>query len=133
MWYSTLCPLLVCMQIMEAYNHYITEHPGYYYNWIAPLQQWGLKWKPIKNTYSPPKFDNSLQWIHLSPPKGLNMNDVIGDGDMHCQELAEEIGATYIHHRQDLNKIEIWAQDITGAMTKMSIQLNKIKQQANKN
>jgi hypothetical protein len=107
----------------------IQEYPGYYYNWIAPLQQWGMKWHPIKDTYSPPVLDSSLQWIHLAPPQGVNMIPLLGDGEMHCQKIAYEIGATYLYFRQDLQKIEIWAQDITEAMTKMSIYLHKIKTQ----
>lgn len=114
-------------------NQAIQEHPGYYYNWIAPLQQWGLKWHPIPEVYSPPKFDSSLQWMHLSPPQGLNMIPLLGNGDMHCEKLAEEIGASYLYYRQDLGKIEIWAQDITRAMTHMSIHLNKIREQHNNN
>jgi hypothetical protein len=114
---------------MDYYYQPIYEHPGYYYNWIAPLQQWGMKWHPIKNTYCPPQFDNSMYWIHMSPPEGINMIPLLGDGNMHCEKLAQEIGATYIYYRQDLKKIEIWAQDITEAMTKMSIYLNKIKSQ----
>lgn len=109
--------------------YYIQEHPGYYYNWIAPLQQWGMKWHPIKDIYSPPVLDGSIQWIHLAPPQGINMIPLLGDGEMHCQKIAQEIGASYIYFRQDLHKIEIWAQDITDAMTKMSIYLNKIKEQ----
>jgi len=112
---------------------YIHEHPGYYYNWIAPLQQWGMKWHPIRDTYCPPQFDNSLQWFHLSIPHGINMIPLIGDGCMHCEKIAKEIGATYIYYRQDLNKLEIWAQDITDSITKMTIYLNKIKEQRAKN
>jgi hypothetical protein len=112
---------------------YIYEYPGYYYNWIAPLQQWGVKWHPIKDTYCPPQFDNSLQWFHLSVPQGINMIPLLGDGSMHCEKLAEEIGATYIYYRQDIGKIEIWAHDITNAITKMTLYLNKIKEQRSKN
>jgi len=52
---------------------------------------------------------------------------------MHCEKLAEEIGATYIYYRQDMGKIEIWAHDITNAITKMTLYLNKIKEQRAKN
>lgn len=117
----------------QNYYQHVNECPGYYYNWISPLQQWGMKWSPIKNMYSPPRFDNSLQWFHLSIPSGINMIPLLGDGNMHCEKLAEEIGATYIYYRQDLHKIEIWAHDITDSVTKMTIYLNKIKEQHAKN
>lgn len=104
----------------EYYPH---EYLGYYYNWIAPLQQWGVKWRPIKDTYSPPLLDTSLQWFHLDP-MGMNAQVLLGDGI----KKAEEIGATYIYYRQDLDKIEIWAQDITDATIKLSIYLQKVKQ-----
>lgn len=103
------------------------QHAGYYYNWIAPLQQWGLKWQPIQDTYSPPQLDSSLQWIHLSVPEGVNIIPLLGDGRMHCEKLAGKIGATYLYYRHDLHKIEIWAQDITGAMTNLSVYLNGLR------
>lgn len=111
-------------------SHYvIADQPGYYYNWIAPLQQWGLKWKPIKNSYCPPVWDNSIQWIHLDIPEYINIIPLLGDGEMHLQKLAEEMGATYIYYRQDLKKIEIWAQDISGCVAIMAIYFNKFKKQ----
>lgn len=117
---------------MDCYYHHIQEHPGYYYNWIAPLQQWGMRWHPLKGIYSPPQLDNSIQWVHLSPPQGLNMTPLLGDGCMHFEKIAQEIGATYIYYRQDLGKIEIWAQDITEPMTRMNIYLNRIRDQHKK-
>ena len=109
--------------------YYIQEYPGYYYNWIAPLQQWGMKWSPIKDVYCPPQLDGSLQWIHLSPPSGVNMIPLLGNGNMHLEKMASEIGATYLYYRQDLNKMEIWSHDITNAVTKMSIYLHNMKKQ----
>lgn len=112
---------------MEQVLH-VQDCPGYYYNWIAPLQQWGMKWHPIKDTYCPPQLDHSLQWVHLAPPQDVNMIPLLGDGEMHCQHMAQEIGATYLYYRQDLGKIEIWAHNVSEAMTKMSILLQKIKE-----
>jgi len=118
-------------QYYEFYPH--KEHVGYYYNWIAPLQQWGLKWEPIKDTYCPPLLDNSLQWFHLAVPQGIGMIPLLGDGKMHCEKLAERIGATYIYYRHDIKKIEIWAQDTTDATTKMVIYLNELKRRGVEN
>lgn len=109
------------------------QHAGYYYNWIAPLQQWGLKWEPIKDTYCPPLLDNSLQWFQLSVPQGIGMIPLLGDGKMHCEKLAARIGATYIYYRHDIKKIEIWASDTVEATTKMVIYLNELKQRRSEN
>lgn len=119
----------------QYYQYYYSheQYAGYYYNWIAPLQQWGLKWAPIKDTYCPPLLDNSLQWFQLSVPQGIGMIPLLGDGKMHCEKLAERIGATYIYYRHDIKKIEIWAQDTTEATTKMVIYLNELKRRGVEN
>lgn len=117
----------------QQHSYYPHEHSGYYYNWIAPLQQWGVKWEPLKDVYCPPVLDNSLQWFHLSVPEGIGMIPLLGDGKMHCEKLAKRIGATYIYYRHDIKKIEIWAQDITEATTKMVIYLNELKRRGAEN
>ena len=114
-------------------EYFIHEQPGYYYNWIAPLQQWGLKWKPIRGIYCPPQWDTSVQWTHLAIPEGVNILPLLGDGDMHIQKVAEDARATYIYYRQDRKKSEIWAQDITEAITKINIYLKKIQEQQKHN
>jgi DNA-binding transcriptional regulator YdaS (Cro superfamily) len=114
---------------MNTTTHPLQDYPGYYYNWVAPLQQWGMRWHPVRGTYSPPQLDQSLQWVHLSPPQGLNMVPLLGDGDMHCEKMAQEIGATYLYYRQDLGKIEVWSQDIAHAMVQLSVHLNRIRSQ----
>lgn len=113
------------MQDMDSV--WMQEHPGYYYQWIAPLCTWGVKWMPIKNVYSPPVMDTSLSWLHMSIPSGINVIPIIGDGDMHFAKIAEETGASYIYYRQDLKKIEIWAQDTTTVMIRLTQWLNDIK------
>ena len=112
---------------METTSQWIPEMPGYYYNWIAPLQSWGVRWVPIKDTYSPPQMDASVKWIHLSIPEGVHILPLLGDGAMHLDKLAGRIDAKYIYYRQDLGKLEIWAEDITSAMTQASIYLNGLK------
>lgn len=123
--YSIIVPMCCLVHRSERMNYYEhQQHAGYYYIWITPLQQWGMKWRPIKDTYSPPLLDQSLQWIHIAPPQGLNMVPLLG----YSEDLANKIGATYLYYRKDLNKIEIWAQDITSATTKLSIHLRQVKE-----
>lgn len=117
----------------DSSHYYIAEQPGYYYNWIAPLQQWGLKWKPIRDTYCPPVWDSSLQWIHLDIPQHINVIPLLGDGEMHFQKFAQDMNATYIYYRQDLKKMEIWGQDIHKAVAHMTIYFNKFKKQQKQN
>lgn len=116
----------------SSYYYPHEQNAGYYYNWIAPLQQWGLRWQPVKGIYSPPQLDNSLQWFHLSVPEGVNMIPLLGDGQMHCEKLAERIGATYLYYRHDLHKIEVWTQDIAGAMAHLSVYLNGLRRETKK-
>lgn len=98
------------------------QYPGYYYNWVAPLQQWLLKWEPLDNTYSPPVLDHSAQWIHLAPPQGVNA------APLNCRKIAQDIGAAYVFYRHDLGKLEIWAHDIADATTKAAAYLQCIRQ-----
>lgn len=118
----------VCVVFSSDMERPIRDYPGYFYNWIAPLQQWGMRWQPVKGEYSPPQLDASIQWIHLALPEGVNMIPLLGDGDMHCAHIAQQIGATYLYYRQDLGKMEIWAHDVVGAMTKLSIYFQTIKE-----
>lgn len=113
--------------MMNIYHEH-QYHAGYYYNWITPLQEWGLKWRPLKNVYSPPLLDQSLQWVHIAPLQGINVIPLLGDGDMHLEKFAKEIDATYIYYRADMNKMEIWAHDITSAATKLSIYFQQVKE-----
>ena len=122
-----------CHQQQHYECHPHDQHAGYYYNWVAPLQQWGLKWEPIKDTYCPPVLDHSLRWFHLSVPQGIGMIPLLGDDKMHCEKLAEKIGATYLYYRHDINKMEIWAHDTTEAATKLSIYLNELKRRGAEN
>lgn len=132
---SSVSPALldVCFFLSIEMEQPIQDYPGYFYNWIGPLQQWGMRWQPLKGEYSPPQLDASIQWIHLALPEGVNMIPLLGDGVMHCAHLAPQIGATYLYYRQDLGKMEIWAHDVVGAMTKLSIYLQTIKEKQNKN
>lgn len=111
---------------MDHHYHAHEQHPGYYYNWVAPLQQWLLKWEPVADAYSPPVLDHSAQWAHLTPPQGVNA------APLNCQKIAQETGATYVYYRQDLGKLEIWAHDITEATTKTAIYLQGIRQRQQK-
>lgn len=109
---------------MESY--WDSEHMGYYYQWIAPLNQWGMKWTPIQGVYSPPIRDTSISWFHLGVPTDLNIIPILGDGVMHFEKIANDTGATYIFYRADLNKIEIWGKDVITVCIKLTEYFNRL-------
>jgi hypothetical protein len=111
-------------------SHWDQEQLGYYYEFIAPLNQWGMKWVPLANIYSPPVRDASLSWFHMGVPDNFNIVPLLGDGEMHFQKIANETNATYIFYRSDIKKIEIWAADVTTTCVKLQEYFNKIREKA---
>lgn len=107
-------------------SYWNEQYPGYYYQWIAPLQTYGMKWMPLQDIYSPPCLDASMRWMHLAVPEGVNMIPLLGNSAMHMEKKAQECGASYLFYRSDLNKIEIWSTDLEGTMIKLNNYLKSL-------
>jgi len=105
------------MSFLDRYMIFIPEYPGYYWCWIEPLQQWILRWTPIKDIYSPPLLDNSLKWYHVAIPSTIKSPSAI---------IPLLSWNHYVYYRPDLHKIEIWAHDIEKAVIKTHLFLHSI-------
>lgn len=94
---------------------------GYYWQWIAPMNSYILKYKSINDLYSPPILDKSLSWYHMTIPIHIKKFDFIS------QKKLKEFKCVYIYHRTDLNKLEIWSSNLEFSIIKINQFLCSLK------
>lgn len=111
---------------VDNFVYPMADAPGYFYEWVEPIGDWVVKYKPIPGFYSPPIFANNLSWYQISVPKGMSVGSLKGEGALHFEnpivklpfdDSAEDwyqhwSGAAYVFYREDIHKIEIWAADL---------------------
>lgn len=111
----------------------VADAPGYFYEWVEPIGDWVMKYKPIPGFYSPPIFDTNLSWYQISVPEGISFGALIGDGALHFEKPFVSLpfedsaegwyehwsGAAYIFYRQDINKIEVWSSDLSKTLIRV--------------
>lgn len=107
---------------MHADMNPINEHPGYFYSWVEPLQTWILKWKSIPGVYSPPVFDENIRWIHLAVPTHIRSVRAFD-----LEKLAADHGIIYLFYREDLKKLEIWANELEASVISLNQFLNSVR------
>lgn len=121
--------------------------PGYFYEWVDPIGDWVLKHMPVQGVYSPPIYDSSLAWYHISIPQGVSLGSLKGDGALHFenpvvklpfQDSAEDwfqhwSGATYVFYREDIHKIEVWSTDLHKSVVRIVAWLDEVQKNAKAN
>lgn len=104
----------------------MADAPGYFYEWVEPIGDWVVKYKPIAGFYSPPIFDKTLSWYQIAVPSEVAIGSLKGSGALHFEDPIVALpfkdtaggwyqhwsGATYVYYREDIHKIEIWSADL---------------------
>jgi len=107
--------------------------PGYTWQWIPPMGQYVLKWKPVPTFYSPPCLDQSVIMRTLAvPPEVLGgMGLVIGREGCFFKQLTGQSGCLYLFYRSEFANIEIWGKPeaVAHAMILLTHHMQSIRQQ----